>query len=152
MPTFLWFYVGGLTAALVVGFIFYFVVGAYCGPLLRKLFGDQGGYLWGRTFRIMLVTSALVGGLSTQWYGCRGYEDYADIERSPKRMFQKSTEQVASATDYATGFLLLAANVAVIAYAVLGRGKAPADGPAAVERRASPSQDALQSRPWPQDR
>ncbi|MBI3466810.1 MAG: hypothetical protein HY000_27675 [Planctomycetes bacterium] len=152
MPTFLWFYVGGLMAALVVGFIFYFVVGAYCGPLLQRLFGDQGGYLWGRTFRIMLVTSALVGGLSTQWYGCHGYEDYADVERSPKLMFQKSTEQVGSATNYATGFLLIAANVAVIAYAILRHGKAPADGPTAAERRASPSQEALQPRPGPQAR
>ena len=125
MPTFLWFYVGGLTAALAVGFVFYFAVGAYCGPLLRNLFGDEGGYLWGRTFRIMLVTTALIGGLSTRWYGCSGYTDYSAVASSPKLMFQKSTEQVAEGTKYTTGFLLLAANLTVIVYAVLRRGRPP---------------------------
>ena len=152
MPTFLWFYVGGLTVALVVGFVFYFAVGAHCGPLFRNLFGDEGGYLWGRTFRIMLVTTALIGGLSTRWDGCSGYSDYSAVASSPKLMFQKSTEQAAEGTKYTTGFLLFAPNVAVIVYAILRRGKSPVNGPAAADRGARPSQDAQPPRPGPQDR
>jgi len=123
MPTFMWFYVGGLGAAVVVGFVFYYVVGAYCGPMLERLFGQRGAQLWGRSFRMLIVTSALIGGLSTQWYGCRGYSDYERVEKDPRLMFQKSTEQVAGAMNYARSFLIIAAGMAAATFALLWRGR-----------------------------
>lgn len=126
MPTFLWFYVAGLTGALAVGFAFYYLLGAYCGPMLEKLFGQRGATLWGRSFRMFVVISALVGGLSTQWYGCHGYTDYKKVETNRRIMVQKSTEQVASAISSASGFVVLAAGISAIAYALLWRGRGPA--------------------------
>jgi len=121
MPTFLWFYLAGLTAAVAVGFVFYYVLGASCAPLFEKLFGDRAAPLWGRSFRMLVVTCALVGGLSAQWYGCHGYEDYQQVERDPRLMFQKSTEQVAGAIRSASGFVMLAAAMSAITYACLWR-------------------------------
>ncbi len=123
MPTFLWFYVAGLGAALVVGFVFYYAVGAYCGPVLERLFGQRGAHLWGRSFRMMIVTCALVGGLSTQWYGCGGYTDYDRVEKDRQAMFQKSTEQVAGAINYARNFLVVAAGIGAVVFAFLWRGR-----------------------------
>ena len=125
MPTFLWFYVAGLTASLVVGFIFYYALGSSCVAFFQKVFGERAGELWGRTFRLMLVTTALIGGLTTQWYGldCHGNIDYKAVASDPRLMFQKTTEQVGGATDYPRILLLVVANVGVITYAVLWRKK-----------------------------
>lgn len=129
MPTFLWFYVAGLAASLGVGFVFYCLLGPYCAPMFQKLFGDRAGQLWGRTFRMLVVTTALVGGLSTQWYGCHGYDDYQQVEKNPRVMFEKSTEQVAGAIHSASGFVLLAAGMSAIAYALLWRGRKEEENP-----------------------
>ena len=123
MPTFLWFYVAGLAASVGVGFVFYFTLGGCVVPTLSKLFGERAGLLWGRSFRMLVVTFALVGGLSTQWYGCEGYADRKAVERSREVMFEKSTEQVASAISYVTWFVVVAAGLGAIIFATLWRGR-----------------------------
>ena len=149
MPTFLWFYLAGLASAVGVGFVFYFVLGGHCAPMLEKLFGERGANLWGRTFRMLVVTSALVGGLSTQWYGCHGYEDYQQVERDRRAMFQKSTEQVAGAISSASGFVLLAAGMSVIAYAFLWRGRGAAEAESQTQSKAADSPDRPASEAQP---
>ena len=66
-----------------------------------------------------MFLSIMVGGLSTQWYGCGGYNDYQAIARDRRLMFEKTTEQVAGAIDYGRTFVLLAAGVSAIVVAVL---------------------------------
>lgn len=120
MPTFLWFYIAGLTLALAVGMGFYYVIGGHAAPLFESLFGKKAGYLWGRSFRLMLVASALLGGLSVEWYGC-SYSDYGYVAGNQQVMVEKMTEQVSGAMDYATWFLIAAAVLGALMYAVLGR-------------------------------
>ena len=120
MPTFLWFYIAGLTLALLVGISFYYVIGGHAAPLFESLFGKKAGYLWGRSFRLMLVASALLGGLSVQWYGC-SYSDYDYVAENRRVMVEKMTEQLSGAMDYATWFLVIAAVVGALMYAVLVR-------------------------------
>jgi hypothetical protein len=91
--------------------------------MLQKLFGQRAGHLWGRSFRMMTVITALVGGLSTQWYGCGGLTDYERLEKDRQLMFQKSTEQVAGAINYSKNFLVFAAGLGAVAFAILGRGR-----------------------------
>jgi hypothetical protein len=124
MPTFLWFY-----ASIAVGFVFYFTLGEFVAPTLAKLFGERAGQVWGRSFRMLVVTIALVGGLSTQWYGCEGYADRKAVERSREVMFEKSTEQVASAISYVTWFVVGTAGLGAIMYAMLWRGGENSAGP-----------------------
>ncbi len=120
MPTFLWFYIAGLTLALIVGMVFYYVIGGHAAPLFESLFGKEAGYLWGRSFRLMLVVSALMGGLAVQWYGC-SYTDYGSVAQNERLMVEKMTEQVSGAMEYSTGFLIIAAVLGALMYAVLGR-------------------------------
>ncbi len=138
MPTFLWFYVAGLAASVAVGFAFYFTLGGCVVPTLSKLFGERAGHLWGRSFRMLVVTFALVGGLSTQWYGCEGYADRGAVERSREVMFEKSTDQVASAISYVTWFVVAAAGLGAIMFATLWRGRNEAAG----SKGRAPSQSA----------
>lgn len=121
MPLFMWFYVAGLSMALGVGIVLYFVVGGRAMPLLKSLFGEQAGMLWGRAFRLTLVAYAMIGGLATSWYGCHGYSDYQHIAQNKEVMFQKTTEQVSGAMHYAVDFLLFVATVGAVMYAVLRR-------------------------------
>ena len=120
MPTFLWYYIGGLSLALIVGMVFYYVIGGHAAPLFESLFGKKAGYLWGRSFRLMLVASALLGGLAVQWYGC-SYTDYHSVAEDQRVMAEKMTEQVSGAMEYATGFLVIAAVLGALMYAALGR-------------------------------
>jgi hypothetical protein len=152
MPTFLGFYLAGLALSFGVGLVLYYTIGGRCTRLLQKLFGDNAGYLWGRTFRLTLITLAMVGGLTTQWYGCHGYTDYEAVKHDPRVMFQKSTEQVTGAISYATTFLAAFCAVAAVAFAVLCRNDSGQDGrpggvPSTRDHRvppaASPSQTSI---------
>jgi hypothetical protein len=121
MPLFMWFYIAGLCLALGVGIIMYFVVGGHAMPLFRALFGARVGHLWGRTFRLTLVASAMLGGLATTWHGCEGYSDYGRVAQDKGVMLQKTTEQVASAMSYAVFFLIFVATLGATMYSVLYR-------------------------------
>lgn len=119
MPEILIFFLGGLAASAVVGLVFYYLLAAPSDAAARQVFGQQTGAVWGRSFRIMLLLMALVGGLSTQWYGCDGYKDYQHIAADRRRMLEKSTTQVTSAMSYAKWYVLLAAGVAALTVAAL---------------------------------
>ncbi len=67
----------------------------------------------------------MVGGLSTQFHGCGGYSDYKSIAGDRRLMFEKSTNQVASAIGYGRGFIVFAAAVAALTIAVLARRALP---------------------------
>lgn len=118
MPAFLWTYVAGMTAALCVGLILYAVIGTRMTPLLATILGPAAGQLWGRTFRMLLLLTAVLGGLSTQWYGCT-YSDHQAVAKSPRLMAEKATDQVAQATRYATMLVVATAAVGAILFASL---------------------------------
>jgi hypothetical protein len=126
MPTILVYYSAGLSIALLVGAICYYYVGYTAAPLLRVLFGEQASHMWGRLFRIWLVTIALVGALSTKFYGCSGPTDYAEVAKSHERMLERTTDQVASSLTSATQFLLLAATAGGLAFAIRQTRSPPA--------------------------
>jgi hypothetical protein len=119
MPEILIYFLCGLAASAVVGLVFYYVMGGPSEAAARRVFGEQTGRLWGRSFRIMMFLMALIGGLSTQWYGCEGYKDYGHIAADRRLMLEKSTTQVTSAMSYAKWFVVLAAGVGAVAVAVL---------------------------------
>lgn len=124
MPLFLWFYLGGLTLALAVGFVFYCAVGGQSVALFSALFGEQSGRLWGRAFRMTLVTIAVIGGLSSKWYGC-GYTDYQKVANDHRVMLEKTSEQVSGALGYSTYFLILTAVLGAIVYAIVRPRRRP---------------------------
>jgi hypothetical protein len=138
MPLFLWFYLAGLSLALGVGIVCYFVIGQHAAALFERLFDPRAGYLWGRSFRLLLVATAVIGGLATQWYGC-DYTDYERVARDKRIMLEKTTEQVSGALQYAVWFLVLAAAVTAVTYAVLavGRDRLRADTPDVEEEPGS---------------
>ncbi len=121
MDAFLWFYFAGLAVAALVGEVFYLVIGPYATPFFARLMGEKSGHLWGRSFRLMVVVMALVGGLSTQWYGCGGYTDYSAVKDDPRIAFQKATEQVAGALRYADNFVIIMAALGAISLAIVMR-------------------------------
>jgi hypothetical protein len=118
MTPILIYYVVGLSLALAVGAACYFTVGYGAAPLLRVLFGDRAALLWGRLFRISLVTVALVGALSTKFYGCHGPTDYAEVASSHDRMLERTTNQLASSLDSTVQYLVLTATLGALAFAI----------------------------------
>ena len=74
--------------------------------------------MWGRLFRIPLVTVALVGALTTKFYGCDGPTNYSEVAKSHERMFERSTSQVAGSLESCTQYLLLAASIGAIAFGI----------------------------------
>lgn len=118
VPAILLYYLGGLTVALAIGVVCYYSVGFSAGPFLQTLFGEQAGQMWGRLFRMSVVTIALIGGLSSKFYGCGGPTDYTGIAHSHARLFSLTTEQVSSSLQYSVQYLLAAAAVGAAAYAV----------------------------------
>ena len=115
MPPILIYFGVGLTLALLVGVASYFTVGRASTPLFTKLFGRQGGPMWGRLYRVALVGIALGGGLSVKFYGCSGPTDYQAVARSRDLMLKHTAEQAASSMDYEVTFLLFSAAVAAAA-------------------------------------
>ncbi|MBX7165655.1 MAG: hypothetical protein K1X74_04845 [Pirellulales bacterium] len=126
MPTFLGFYLFALLGTCVVAAVLYFSIGEQAGQFARSLFGTERGTALARSFRLMLVISCLIGGLSTQWYGCRGYSDYEAVAQDRRLMLQKTTEQIASAVTYGVKYLLGAGAVGTLMFAVLRRRHAAA--------------------------
>jgi hypothetical protein len=112
------YYLAGLSIALAIGGTCYYAVGYAATPLLRVLFGAQASQMWGRLFRISLVTVALVGALTTKFYGCGGPTNYADVAKSHERMFERTTSQVAGSLGSATQYLLLTAAIGAIAFGI----------------------------------
>ena len=121
MPPVMIFYLVGLVLALAVGISLYFAIGGHVAPLLEAIFGKRVGHLWARSFRVFLVASAIIGGLSVQWYGCGGYTDYAALASDPREMARKTTEQVSGAASHSARFLLGAAIVGAITFSVIRR-------------------------------
>lgn len=128
MPEILIFFLGGLMASAAVGLAFYYLIGPASDHAVRRVFGERTGPLWGRSFRIMMFVMALIGGLSTQWYGCDGYQDYKTVAADRGLMFEKTTTQVTGAISYAKWFVILAAGVGAVAVALL-TPRRPAPGP-----------------------
>jgi hypothetical protein len=112
-----------LAVALAIGVGCYYAVGFSAGPLLKTLFGEQAGRMWGRLFRMSVVTVALIGGLSSKFYGCGGPTDYDGIAHSHPHLFSLTTEQVASSLQYSLQYLLVAAAVGAAAFALRRAGK-----------------------------
>jgi hypothetical protein len=118
MPTILIYYMVGLSLALVVGIICYYVVGLPATPFLSSLFGKRGGPMWGRLFRLSLVSIAVVGGLSTKFYGCSGPTDYAAVARNHQTMLALTSEQVSGSLSYSVNYLLVAGAVGALAFGI----------------------------------
>ncbi len=125
MPEILMFYFGGLLASAVVAVVFYFSIGGSITRLVQSVYGRRTGAVWGRSARIFLVVTILIGGLSTQWYGCDGYSDYKSIATDRRLMFQKTTDQVSVSIVYGKTFILAAAGIAAITVALLARRTEP---------------------------
>ena len=121
MPTVLIFYLSGLVLSTLVGFALYAVIGGHVTPLLSAIFGKESGYLWARSFRILLVVTALIGGLSVQWYGCGGVTNYGAVASDPREMARKTSEQVSGAASHAARYLLGAAILGAVTFAVVRR-------------------------------
>jgi hypothetical protein len=118
MQPILLYYLGGLTAALVVGVVSYYVVGFAATPLWEALFGTAAAPMWGRLFRISVVTVALVGGLSTKFYGCGGPADYDAVARDPRLLLERTSQQVSGSLFDTAQYLLLAAAAGALAFAL----------------------------------
>jgi hypothetical protein len=118
MPPILIYFWAGLALALAVGVACYYAAGLSATPLLSSLFGDRAGAMWGRLFRISLVCVALVGGLSTKFYGCHGPTDYAAAAKSHHTMLALTSEQVAGSLSYSMQYLALAAAVGALAFGI----------------------------------
>jgi hypothetical protein len=118
MQPILLYYLGGLTAALAVGVVSYCVVGFAATPLWEAIVGSQAAPMWGRLFRISLVTVALVGGLSVKFYGCGGPTDYDAIAGDHRLMLQATSEQVSGSLHDTAQYLLLAAAAGALAFAL----------------------------------
>src|SRR5512146_1425122 len=118
MPTILIYYTAGLTLALVVGIVCYYVAGLPATPFLSALFGERAGPMWGRLFRLSLVSIALVGGLSTKFYGCSGPTDYRAVARNHQTMLALTSEQVSGSLNYSVNYLLAAAAVGAVAFGI----------------------------------
>ncbi len=119
MQPILIYYLAGLSIALLIGAICYYAVGHAATPMLRDLFGAAAGRMWGRLFRISLVTIALVGALTAKFYGCRGPTDYSTVAQSHELMLERTTSQVAASLESCLQYLLLTAALGAIAFAVL---------------------------------
>lgn len=119
MSPILLYYLAGLTAALIVGIVCYYVVGFAAVPLWTALFGAESGPMWGRLFRMSVVMVALVGALSTKFYGCSGPTDYAHVARDHRQMLHLTSQQIAGSLDSAALYLIFVAAVGGLAFAVL---------------------------------
>jgi hypothetical protein len=113
------YYLAGLALSLAVGIVCYYVVGFAAVPLWQALFGEQSAPMWGRLFRMTVVIVALVGGLTSKFYGCGGPADYDAVSGDHRLMIERTSGQVSGALDYSAQFLLLAAGTAAVAFAVL---------------------------------
>src|SRR5215207_1188160 len=118
LPLILLYFAAGLTLALAVGIVCYYAAGLSATPLLSSLFWERGGAMWGRLFRISLVCVALVGGLSTKFYGCSGPTDYAATANDHHTMLALTSEQVSGSLSYSMQYLVVAAAVGALAFAI----------------------------------
>jgi hypothetical protein len=119
MQPILLYYAAGVTAALAVGTVCYYVVGFAATPLWEALFGSQAAPMWGRLFRMSVVTVALVGALATKFYGCGGPTDYDAVARDHRLMAERTSGQVSQSLADTSLYLLLVAAAAAITFAVV---------------------------------
>lgn len=125
MPVILIYYLVGLTLALVVGAVCYYAVGFAANPFWQRLFGDRAGPLGGRLFRISIMAVALVGALSTKFYGCSGPTDYAEVARDHREMLVRTTSQVSGSMNDTATFLILTAAAGAIGYSIFEVSRRP---------------------------
>ena len=125
MPPILTYYVAGLTVALAIGIVCYYVVGFAATPLWQALFGADSGRMWGRLFRMSVLMVALVGALSTKFYGCGGPTDYERVAQDHRLMLELTSAQVSGSLLESARYLAIVAGVAALAFAVMRarRGK-----------------------------
>src|SRR6267142_1225347 len=116
MQSILLYYLTGLSIALAIGATCYYVIGHAATPLLRVLFGAEAGRMWGRLFRISVVTIALVGALTTKFYGCGGPTNYSQVAKSHELMFERTSSQVAGSLESCVKYLLFAATIGSLAF------------------------------------
>ena len=122
MSPILLYYFAGLALALTVGIVCYYVIGFAAVPLWQALFGPASGAMWGRLFRMSVITVALVGALSTKFYGCSGPTDYAHVARDHRLMLELTSQQVSGSLSGTTEYLLLVSAAAALAFAILRAG------------------------------
>ena len=77
--------------------------------------------MWGRLFRMSVVTIAVVGGLSSKFYGCGGPTDYSGIANNHPLLLAHTSEQVSSSLSYSLHYLLIAAAIGALAFAMRSR-------------------------------
>ncbi len=142
MPEILIFYFGGLAASALVALAFYYAIGGPIAVVVHRALGGRAGEVLGRTTRLFLLMTVVVGGLSTQFHGCGGYSDYKSIAGDRRLMFEKSTNQVAGAITYGKDFIVLAAAVGAITIAILARRALPAAATDDTVRKQKSSGDA----------
>ena|GEM_PF-2944825 len=118
MTPILLYYYAGLVLALVVGIVCYYVIGFAAVPLWQALFGPGSGAMWGRLFRMSVIMVALVGALSTKFYGCSGPTDYGRVARDHRLMLELTSQQVSGSLSDTAQYLLLVGAVAAIAFAI----------------------------------
>ena len=125
MPEIMIFYFGGLAVSVLVAIGFYFAIGSSIDTLVRRVLPGSAGGVWSRAMRLFLFVTVIIGGLSTQFYGCGGYADYKPVAADRRLMLQKSTEQVAAAMSYGKGFVFGAAGIGAFIVALLARRALP---------------------------
>ena len=124
------YYLAGLALALTVGIVCYYVVGFAAVPLWQALFGNESGPMWGRLFRMSVVMVAVVGALSTKFYGCSGPTDYAQVARDHRLMLELTSQQVSGSLSGTAQYLLLVAAVAALAFGIFCAQRARRSNPA----------------------
>lgn len=124
MQPILIYFAAGLTISLVIGIACYYAVGHAAAPLLKAIFGERGGAMWGRLFRMSVVTIAVVGGLSSKFYGCGGPTDYDEIANNHAILLARTSDQVSSSLAYSLHYLLIAAAIGALAFALRRRAAA----------------------------
>jgi hypothetical protein len=113
------YYFAGLALALVAGIVCYYLIGFAAVPLWQALFGPGSGAMWGRLFRMSVIMVALVGALSTKFYGCSGPTDYGRVARDHRLMLELTSQQVSGSLSGTAQYLLLIGAIAAVAFAVL---------------------------------
>jgi len=112
------YYLAGLALAVTVGIVCYYVVGFAAIPLWQALFGPESGAMWGRLFRMSVVMVALVGALSTKFYGCSGPTDYTHVARDHRLMLELTSQQVSGSLFDTARYLAVVAAVCAIALGI----------------------------------
>jgi hypothetical protein len=112
-----WVYCSGLLITLALGLWVSRTLAARLRAYLEKIIPHEAlrTGTW-RTVRTAAVITALVGGMSTTYYGCNG--GYSEIQKSRLALFEKMAEQISSGMNASVDFLLLLLVISLVLLAV----------------------------------